>query len=1202
MLSTDAPAALLSGLLPVVRDAVVDALGASRVDAASLPRPVRLGVPNGAKAPLIAALAGMSERPVLVITDRPSRAHALREDLQAWLPQDTEGAQPHAPQDVAPPVMPFPAREALPYERRTGPDQASQERLQALDALAAGERLIVVADAHAVAQGTCPPGALRTLPSLRVGEPLRVDALLAALDSAGYVRTAAVDEPGTFARRGGIIDVFPSAADAPFRIELFGDEVESLRLFDPLTQRSTGELAGITVGPATEAVVDAAARSLAGALDTEGAQRTPAKVVAALRDPESRQFAAEIEQIARGALPDALPFWTPFLARSGVWEHLPPDSLIVWDEPAEGRRLHEEMLDEAARVRDDLVARALIPAGLPLPLLNVEALAAALGSRRPRIDLLRFATDGPRGDTHRLPFTAIEAYGGGLARLMADLERGRQDGRRSVLVSLQAPRLAELFEESGLPVTTTSALRALPPRGSITLLHGAPGHGWRLPSTGGQTALLTDAEIFGFAKQRRARRQARRRHTGFLDDLQPGDFVVHVDHGIARFVGISRERIGDREREYVELTYAQNDRLLVPTDQLHRVQRYVGPSAAPPAPTRLGTQQWQRAKQRVRAQVQELAEGLLQLYAARQVLPGIAMQPDSPWQLELEAAFPYVETADQAAAVARVKADMERPRPMDRIVVGDVGYGKTEVAVRAAFKAVMSGYQVAMLVPTTVLAQQHFNTFRERMAPFPVRVEMLSRFRAPAEQRAILERMAAGQVDLVVGTHRLLQKDVRFNSLGLVIVDEEQRFGVEHKERLTQMRREVDVLTLSATPIPRTLQMALGGIRDMATIETPPEERLPIVTYVMESDDHVVREAILREIERGGQVYFVHNRVQTIERVARRLRDLVPEARFLVGHGQMPEERLATVMQDFIAGDADVLLCTTIIESGLDIPNVNTIIVDQAHRLGLAQLYQLRGRVGRGATRAYAFLLYNRHQALSETAEKRLQTIFDATDLGAGFQIALKDLEIRGAGNLLGAKQSGPIGAVGFQLYTEMLREAVEQLRAQQEGRPPTPPRRGPTVSLDLPIVAHLPESYVPDLNLRLAVYQSLAAVEDTEGAAQVAADLSDRFGPPPPPVRNLLAAVRLRALAARLGAESLAREEDVIAMRLAEGLTFDRDRWRGALPDGVTVGRTLLRLDMRRLGDRWLEVLEQTLSTLAQDATAPTPTPKTPTAAAVGR
>jgi transcription-repair coupling factor (superfamily II helicase) len=632
----------------------------------------------------------------------------------------------------------------------------------------------------------------------------------------------------------------------------------------------------------------------------------------------------------------------------------------------------------------------------------------------------------------------------------------------------------------------------------------------------------------------------------------------------------------------LELHYAEGDRLFVPIDQLHRVSRYVGPGEHVPTLTRLGSPEWARTKERVRRAVADLAQELLALYAAREVLSGHAFPPDSPWQLELEASFPYVETPDQLLAIRQVKQDMEQPRPMDRLVCGDVGYGKTEVAIRAAFKAVLDGTQVAILVPTTVLAQQHFQTFSERLAAFPLRVEMLSRFRSDGEQRRVLADLEDGAVDIVIGTHRLIQKDVQFKNLGLAIIDEEQRFGVGHKERLKRMRREVDVLTLSATPIPRTLYMSLSGIRDMSTMDTPPEERLPIKTYVAEFDERLIREAILRELDRGGQVYFVHNRVQSIDSVARRLREIVPEAEIGVGHGQMAEHELEQVMLDFVRGRVDVLACTTIIESGLDIPNVNTIIINQADKLGLAQLYQLRGRVGRGAHLAYAYLLYDRKGRLTETAQRRLQAIFEATELGAGFQIALRDLEIRGAGNLLGAEQSGHMAAVGFELYCQMLAEAVEGLRAMKEGLPPPPPRAGPEVVIDLPLSAHLPDSYVPDLNLRLALYQRMAQMESVEQVEELAQELRDRFQAPPPLARNLLYVVRLRVLAMQAGVESIASEDAQIVVRLKEGRLLPAEALRGRLPEGAHVGRTQLRLERRRLGPAWPQALQRVLEELA--------------------
>ena len=627
----------------------------------------------------------------------------------------------------------------------------------------------------------------------------------------------------------------------------------------------------------------------------------------------------------------------------------------------------------------------------------------------------------------------------------------------------------------------------------------------------------------------------------------------------------------------------------MPSDQIDRVTRYIGPGDHTPVLTRLGSGDWARAKDRVRRAVADLAEELIRLHATRQLIPGHAFSPDTPWQQELEASFPFIETPDQMEAIRATKAEMEQQRPMDRLICGDVGYGKTEVAVRAAFKAVMDGMQVAILVPTTVLAQQHLATFAHRLAGFPMRVEMLSRFRSDRDQREVVARLVEGSVDIVIGTHRLLQKDVRFNNVGLVIIDEEQRFGVAHKERLKQMRHEVDVLTLTATPIPRTLHMALAGIRDMSTIQTPPEARQPIRTYVAEYDERLVREAITREVARGGQVYFVHNRVHSIDYIAAQLRRAIPEATFVIGHGQMPEDQLEHVMIQFAEGQADVLVCTTIIESGLDIPNVNTIIIHQADKFGLAQIYQLRGRVGRSAARAYAYLLYEKGRALTEVAQRRLQAIFEATELGAGFQIAMRDLEIRGAGNLLGAEQSGHIGAVGFELYTRMLAEAVERLKALREGRPAPRPLPATEVSFDLPLAAYLPETYVAELAVRLALYQRLAEVRSPDDAAELARELRDRFGPLPPPARQILYVAGLRAAAQMAGVTAIGREDGTLVVKMGrravDALTPGR---RMALerstPRGLRVGPTQVRLDLRALGESWQQVLLDVVGALSPE------------------
>jgi len=808
-----------------------------------------------------------------------------------------------------------------------------------------------------------------------------------------------------------------------------------------------------------------------------------------------------------------------------------------------------------------------------------QFVASALSPRAPGT-----LAGGPSVSQFYHSFAPATAYGGQLRRLVSESAREARAGRRTVIVSQQAQRLAELFAEEDQPAAVLADLAGEPPL--LAIVQGSLPGGWKLQpeshplladaDTGGGLTLITDTEIFGFTKQRRAAPRKAINREAFLAELSPGDYVVHVDHGIARFAGLVQMSVDGSQREYLELHYAEGDKLYVPTDQLDRVSRYVGPSDRQPHLTRLASGEWQRTKARVRRAVRALARELLALYAAREVLPGYPYPADTPWQAELEASFPYVETADQMSAINEVKRDMEAARPMDRLVCGDVGYGKTEVAIRAAFKVVMDGRQVAVLVPTTVLAQQHYQTFRERLAAFPIRVEVLSRFRSDAEQRQIAEELAGGAIDIVIGTHRLLQKDIEFKDLGLIVIDEEQRFGVAHKEHLKRMRREVDVLTLSATPIPRTLYMALGGIRDMSVMETPPEERLPIKTYVSEFDDHMIRDAVVRELERGGQVYFVHNRVHNIDMIASKVQEIVPEATVAIAHGQMDERELERAMAEFVQGRIDMLVCTTIIESGLDIPNVNTIIINQADRLGLGQLYQLRGRVGRGAHRASAYLLYDRKARLTETARQRLQTIFEATELGAGFQIALRDLEIRGAGNLLGPEQSGFMAAVGFDLYCRLLANEADRLRALMRGETPPPTLdEGAEVTIELPLSAHLPQSYVPDINLRLALYQRLSEAAGAEAVSAIAQEMVDRFGQPPPAARNLLYLMAVRSLALEAEVQSIVTEDAVAMVKMKDGVLLPQEALGRRAARGVHVGRTLIRVE---LGEGWRERLRVAL------------------------
>jgi len=819
---------------------------------------------------------------------------------------------------------------------------------------------------------------------------------------------------------------------------------------------------------------------------------------------------------------------------------------------------------------------------------------------------------GPSADLD-LGFRSVSSYGGKTRTIMQDLNRWLKDRQRVVLVTLQSKRLAEQLapvEEPALPDGAMLAgahrhpspppdgagavplgapvqdVTALPVEGSLTIVEGALREGWRNPDLG--LVVVTDIELFGWAKPRRALAHKQAAPAILLSDISPGDFVVHVEHGVGQYKGLVQRELGGHTREYMVLQYAGTDQLYVPVEQIDRISRYIGVGEHKPTLNRLGSQDWERAKSRVKQSIVHLAAQLLALYSQREMASGIAYPPDTPWQDELEASFPYVETPDQLQAASEVKADMEKPAPMDRLLCGDVGFGKTEVAVRAAFKAIMAGRQVAVLVPTTVLAEQHLNTFNERMQAFPVKVEMLSRFRSPKEQKVILDQVKTGEVDLLIGTHRMLQHDVRFKNLGLLVVDEEQRFGVMHKERLKELRKDVDVLTMTATPIPRTLNMAMVGVRDMSVIETPPEYRQPIKTYLEEYTEDVVRDAILREVKRGGQVYYVHNRVETMAPAIQKLRKLVPEATFVGAHGQMEETHLEKVMNEFAHGEWDVLVCSTIIENGLDNPNVNTIIIDEAGKLGLAQLYQLRGRVGRSAVHAYAYLLFKGSVPLTPQAEKRLRTIFETTDLGAGFKIAMKDLEIRGAGNLLGPEQHGQMNSVGFDLYCKLLAESIQELKGEDVPDPTAKDQ----VTVDIGLDALIPDDYVADLQLKMNLYQRIALVTELAQSERVYKEIRDRFGPMPEQVENLFYLLDLKLKALQANVESIRKrplQEDVV-IQLKEGATFDRYDLGKRFGPNLRLGSLQLRLHVT--GDDWRPDVQRLLDALR---TAPTISPARP-------
>ena len=1104
-------------------------------------------VPHGAKTYLAAALAlgETGERLVWVARDAEI-GDRVAEELQAWL------GDPEA-------VVVLEPRTSLAYERSELVPDETAARVAALAAWRSGGARILVASVQALLQHTIRPDDLPADPRrLRVGGRVSLDVLARDLLDLGYVPVLEVAGHGEYARRGGILDVFPPSAALPIRIEFFGDEIDSIRAFDPADQRTVRAADAVVLLPATEFLLPprgvAAIREGLGRAADRLPERLAADLVRFEGDTAAGQSGAGtpvggVTTVVHGAgarhaapegpitralrVGDAAEIWAAHLSPATGLDHVAEGTLLVLDEPGDLADAAQFLWRQADERRKDLIDSGDLPKDWPPTYLPPRDWKARLvGSRTLE---LTWESEAP-GAMARGGLSSGDLFGwrepelppGRLARLPEAVERWQEDGARIVLASDQATRLSEILAEAGHPAGVVANLTEAPPPGAIALIERSLNDGF----AGGPDGLVfvTDRELFGSVRVRRPKAMRRVVPRDILERLNPGDLVVHIDHGIARYERMLRRGGAGEERDYLELRFAGGDAIFVPVEQIGRISRYSG--AERPQLSKLGGTDWLRTKQRVQKAVTVLAEDLLGLYAARESAPGHAFQPDSPWQAELEASFPYEETVDQLRAVAEVKLDMETGRPMDRLVVGDVGYGKTEVALRGAFKAIQDGKQVAVLVPTTILAAQHFETFRQRFGAFPLEVRILSRFVSPKDQAAAIEGLADGSVDLVIGTHRLLSKDVRFKDLGLVVVDEEQRFGVAAKERLKQLRREVDVMTLSATPIPRTLNLALAGVRDLSVIETPPEDRLPIQTRVAEASAGLVRDAILRELDRGGQVFYVHNRVETIEAQAEQLRKVLPGVRILVGHGQMGEGALEKVMVQFAGGGADVLVCTTIIESGLDIPNANTIIIDRADALGLAQLYQLRGRVGRSSRRAYAYLLYRRRERLSDEARKRLQAIFNASELGAGFQIALADLEIRGAGNILGGEQSGHMAAVGFDLYSRLLAEAVEEQKARREHRSPVV--EIPQAVVDLPIEAHLPDAYVPDTAQKLELYRRLAKARTPGDLAAFRQEVTDRFGSMPDPVARLVEVAELRLTAEAAGVASISREEGLLVVRFS--------------------------------------------------------------------
>jgi transcription-repair coupling factor (superfamily II helicase) len=1066
---------------------------------------------------------------VLAVTATAREADDLAAGLGSFLPSGS--------------VACFPGWETLPHERLSPRSDTVGQRIAVLRRLAHpagpgepnGPLTVVVAPVRSLLQPIVAGlGDLEPV-SLRAGQDAELDDVLVRLVEIGYSRVDLVTSRGEIAVRGGIVDVFPPTEEHPLRVEFFGDTVEEVRYFKVADQRSIG-LAddGLWAPPCRELLLTPAVRARAKEL------------------ADTHPTLAEIlGKLAEGIAVEGMEAFAPVLAdrMELLLDYVPAGGILLACDPERVRSRAEELARtsqeflEASWVNAAAGGEAPVDLGAAAfqPIARIRAAAAALGV--PWWTVAPFGVtdaDAPAeafspvapapagaladGREERTPFrinaSLAPSYRGDTARMMADVRGWLADDWRVVLVTEghgPAQRLTEMLRGEGIGARQQDL--AEPPEPGVPYVTTARvENGFIWPAA--KLALLTESDLAGHASGLPTTRDMRRmpsRRRGGVDPLQlkSGDYVVHEQHGVGRYVEMTSRTTGGATREYLVIEYAPGrrgqpaDRLYVPTDQLDEVTRYSGGEA--PTLHRLGGGDWAKAKGRARKAVRQIASELIRLYSARMASPGFAFGPDTPWQRELEDAFPYVETPDQLGAIDEVKHDMERPVPMDRLICGDVGYGKTEIAVRAAFKAVQDGKQVAVLVPTTLLVQQHFSTFSERYAPFPVTVKPLSRFQGTAETAETLRGLADGTVDVIIGTHKLLSPETRFAKLGLVIIDEEQRFGVEHKEYLKRLRTEVDVLGMSATPIPRTLEMGVAGIREMSTILTPPEERHPVLTFVGAYDEKQVGAAIRRELLRDGQIFFVHNRVSSIRKVAVQLAELVPEARIAVAHGQMNEHELEQIMVNFWERNYDVLVCTTIVESGLDIPNANTLIIDRADMYGLSQLHQLRGRVGRGSERAYAYFLYPPERVLTETAHERLATVAQHTEIGAGMYVAMKDLEIRGAGNLLGGEQSGHIAGVGFDLYVRMIGEAVSELKGDG-------PAEKPEVRVELPVNAHIPHDYVPGERLRLEAYTRIAAIDSEADITAITDELSDRYGDPPEPVLNLLEVARLRTEARRAG------------------------------------------------------------------------------------
>lgn len=996
------------------------------------------GLTGTQKSAVIAAAYQQNPRATVIVTGNNEGLEQLHTDLGTLLPDAV--------------IADLPALDIVTFSAAAKSVELAARRMDVLGRLVRQEKIIVLATIEAAMQkGLSRQEFENNRLNIAVGIEITREQVLENLVRFGYERVDQVGSIGQFSARGGIVDVFPMNVTAPLRIEFFGDEIDSLRQFDIVTQRSSHNVTQADILPL-----------------------------------------AEPEHSAKPAV---------FLS------YLPQPATIIFDEPTRIR----EQLGKLMKENPELKRRSFSWADITSAAKNYNIIYLSLMLQKiPYTEPTEIISVAAKGIApfHRQMDMVISELNNLLERNFTPI----------IFLSNEDKAVAfqQSLTEQGVSASYASKLKQLA-ASTVLVTVGVLSGGFELPQA--RLAVIVEKDIFGRQKKRPRPRAAKGQQITYFRDINLGDYVVHANHGIGKYVGVETLSVGGVNKDYLHIRYAGEDKLYVPTDQVHLLQKYIGSEGEAPRLHKMGGAEWLKAKSKAKAAVADMAKELLALYAERQVGAGYAFEPDTPWQKEFEDTFAFEETPDQLAAIAEIKTDMEKPRPMDRLLCGDVGFGKTEVAIRAAFKAVMSGKQVAVLVPTTVLAQQHFQTFLSRFAGFGPVVDVVSRFRSAKEQKATLAKVASGQVDVLIGTHRMLNADVVFKDLGLLIVDEEQRFGVAQKEKLKKWRCNIDVLTLSATPIPRTLHMSLVNARDMSIIETPPEDRFPVQTYVVEYNEQIIRDAIKRELKRGGQVYFVYNRVETIDKVQRQLSEMLPDAKIQSAHGQMPEELLEQVMLDFYEGHDEVLVCTSIIENGLDVSNANTIVIYDADHFGLSQLYQMRGRVGRSHRMAFAYFTYRADKVLTEVAEKRLQAIKEFAELGAGFKIAMRDLEIRGAGNLLGAQQHGHIASVGFEMYCRLLEEAVQELRTGRRVELPVEP------VLELNVEAYLSGDYIGDAMHKIEIYQRIAAIRNEEHVSQLLDELIDRFGDPPKPVLNLLTVARIKNIARQLGVKSIIQQ-----------------------------------------------------------------------------